>query len=96
MELPYKINYEIADFIINEKYRGKGYGKKILKLILNNINGNIFLWTTINNTNAISLYKKFGFQEITLSHKLIKFYKSKNKWIKTNIIGFILYNNTIQ
>ena len=93
MDLPYQINYEIADFIINKNYRGKGYGAKILKLILNKLDGNIFLWTTIDNIGAISLYKKFGFQEIFLSNKLKKIYKSKNKWLKTDIIGFILIKN---
>jgi ribosomal protein S18 acetylase RimI-like enzyme len=90
LKLPYKINYEISDVIINEDYRGKGYASKILKYIIKKLDGNIFLWTTVENIIAISLYTKLGFKQIKLNKKLINFYKSKNKWIRHDIIGMIL------
>jgi ribosomal protein S18 acetylase RimI-like enzyme len=103
MKLPYKIKYEIADIIISENFRSKGYGTIIMNKILTKITNStnsinptnltnlIFLWTTSNNHIAIGFYKKLGFEQIPISKKLDKFYRTQHKWISSNqnIIGFI-------
>lgn len=54
----------IEDLYINPKYRKKGIGKKIIKLILNiskNENIERIDWTCLNwNKNAIDFYKHIG------------------------------------
>jgi GNAT superfamily N-acetyltransferase len=52
----------ILDVIIDEKYRGKGLGKKLVEFITNHPrlkNTSLVLWTK----NAEKLYKKYGFKE---------------------------------
>jgi len=71
----YRLNinsFSIECFIygvaIKEKYRGKGYGNKIMNESIKwcqgkNIN-RIFLKVEADNHSAINLYKKFGFRVI--------------------------------
>lgn len=59
--------YWLWRFMIDENLQGKGYGRLALKSIIDyfRTNGakNIRLSTKASNTNAISLYKSFGFCE---------------------------------
>lgn len=65
----YSIIYErgeIVDIIIDDNFKGKGYGYKLLKKaieIIDNTNVlNITLEVNKNNLSAINLYKKVGFE----------------------------------
>ena len=59
--------FSIGDFAIYNEYRGKGFGSKCFKMLLDKIkksNGSlpIYLGVHVNNKKAIELYKKFGFK----------------------------------
>jgi diamine N-acetyltransferase len=59
--------YTIAGFMIDEKYRRRGYGKKALELLLDNIkkdknHNRIQLTVHQENVAAIELYEKAGFR----------------------------------
>ncbi|HEY2982301.1 MAG TPA: GNAT family N-acetyltransferase [Anaerolineales bacterium] len=60
----------IYDFIIEEEYRGKGYGKQALAALdetLQSMNvQSVALHVFAHNTNAIELYKKMGFETTDL------------------------------
>ncbi|MBU3133746.1 GNAT family N-acetyltransferase [Clostridium gasigenes] len=65
------INNEIDDLIVNEKYQGNGYGKKLLNFAINyyqnndveNINLGVAQW----NDKAIKLYTSVGFKVVVSS-----------------------------
>jgi GNAT superfamily N-acetyltransferase len=58
----------LCDIIVNEEFRGKGYGKEIVGSILAKAIENgakkAYLSVVNNNVIAKTLYKKIGFQEI--------------------------------
>ena len=57
-------NSKLLDEIyLEEEYRNKGIGTKIIMDILNN-NDVVYLWVNKENEKAISLYKKLGFNVI--------------------------------
>lgn len=56
---------EILLIYVDEKYRGKGIGSKLLKEIENN-GDKILLEVSIENIPAISLYKKFDYKVINI------------------------------
>ena len=57
-------NTKLLDEIyLEEEYRNKGIGTKIIMDILNN-NDVVYLWVYKENEKAISLYKKLGFNVI--------------------------------
>ena len=61
---PYRVWFD--RFFIDERYQGKGYGKAVIGIILENIAKDynckeIHLSVYPHNTPAISLYKKMGF-----------------------------------
>lgn len=55
----------IEHFAIKKEFRGKGYGKKIIKEVINNYNKDIILEverpTTTNSKRRIEFYKRLGF-----------------------------------
>ncbi|NMA04819.1 MAG: GNAT family N-acetyltransferase [Acholeplasmataceae bacterium] len=67
-------NYgQIIDIVIEEKYRKKGYGFKLLNYGINYLKGLnvnvVSLEVNVNNKAALSLYKKAGFtKERTLEN----------------------------
>lgn len=68
--LDYSIMYERAEinyiFVI-EEYRSKGIASKLLDYLFNNNDfKEISLEVNINNTNAIKLYTKYGFKEVSI------------------------------
>ena len=69
----------IINFLINPKYRNKGYGSYLLYTIvqkikdLNSIN-KIVLNVQVKNSTAIKLYRKFGFKIV---QKIEHYYQSK-------------------
>ena len=59
--------FSIGDFAIYKEYRGKGFGSKCFKMLLDKIKKSnstlpIYLGVHVNNTKAIEFYKKFGFK----------------------------------
>ena len=56
----YEDGREIAELYLEEEYRSKGIGTKIINNIIkeNNI---LYLWVYKKNKKAISLYKRLGF-----------------------------------
>ena len=48
----------LDEIFIEEKYRNKGIGTKIIESIIDNINNNIYLWVYKDNINAIKLKLK--------------------------------------
>ena len=61
---------DIHDIEVEFEYRGKGYGAKLMELFLNEMKNRgvivITLEVRIDNTVAISLYEKFGFECIAV------------------------------
>ena len=53
----------LDEIYLEEEYRNRGIGTKILKEVINN-NDIVYLWVYKKNIQAISLYKKLGFIEI--------------------------------
>ncbi|MBU3104658.1 GNAT family N-acetyltransferase [Clostridium gasigenes] len=62
------INNEIDDLIVNEKYQGNGYGKKLLNFAINyyqnNDVENISLGVVQWNDKAIKIYMSVGFKAV--------------------------------
>jgi ribosomal protein S18 acetylase RimI-like enzyme len=65
--------YEIKNIATYKKYQGKGYGKTMMKYIIENFKNkcNILLVGTGDSNKAISFYKNFGF---VYSHKIDNFF----------------------
>lgn len=60
-------NIEIIDFFVNNNYRNKKIGFNLInELIKDNKEKNITLEVNINNKIAINLYKKVGFEVVTI------------------------------
>ncbi|WP_028402414.1 GNAT family N-acetyltransferase [Ectobacillus panaciterrae] len=57
----------LFDIVTNEKYRNRGYGRKLILNILQwgkeNDAKNAYLQVMLNNTPALKLYSKLGFKE---------------------------------
>jgi ribosomal protein S18 acetylase RimI-like enzyme len=57
--------YEIAYLGISQRYRGKGYAKLLLRVVMANLKGHsIWLNTLDNNIEARTLYEYMGFKQI--------------------------------
>ena len=69
----------LDEIYLEEDYRDKGIGTKIIKNILNN-NDIVYLWVYKENEKAISLYKKLEFYVIkeTESRYYMKYIKGVN------------------
>ncbi len=67
----YKYIVHLSGFKISKEQRGKGFGYKSIELILNSIdkdfpkNDGIYLSVLKNNSTAIGIYTKLGFQPIS-------------------------------
>ena len=61
---------EIVDLYVDEKYRNMGCAKQLIKSVINNCKenncNNITLEVNKNNIPAISLYKYFGFKDVSI------------------------------
>ena len=56
---------DIIDVVVDEEYRRKGYGQKLIELVIHsNLGKRIILEVSVNNKAAIGLYNKLGFREI--------------------------------
>lgn len=70
---------EIIDVFVMPEYQGNGYGDKLLKYILDNYkNRNYFLEVNVNNEKAINLYKKNGFEILTIRKH---YYKDEDAYV---------------
>jgi ribosomal protein S18 acetylase RimI-like enzyme len=57
--------YEIAYLGVSKKYRGCGYGKLLLSLVMNDFKGRCLWLNALENNNiACKLYQELGFKEI--------------------------------
>ena len=55
---------ELRDFVVKEEYRGKGYGKEIIKNVLDFCKkNNIRKVIAISFPEYLEFFKKFGFQQ---------------------------------
>ena len=65
--------YEIKNLATYEKYQGKGYGKIMMKYIIENVKDkcNTLLVGTGDIEKAIKYYESFGFK---YSHRIIDFF----------------------
>lgn len=54
----------IVSLCVNNKYQGKGIGKKLMEMIP--VKEKVFLHVKKNNNIAISLYEKMGFKPVKL------------------------------
>jgi len=70
------LNNEIDELIVNKKYQGQGYGKKLLNFGINYFQTknetNIFLRVARWNKKAMNLYEKSGFEVATITEVLTK------------------------
>ena len=66
----------LDEIYVEEEYRNKGIGTKIILDILNN-NDVVYLWVYKENEKAISLYKKLGFNVIEETES--RYYMKYNK-----------------
>ena len=58
-------DYEIAYLGVSHRYRGKGYSKVLMKIVLSNLeNNSIWLNTFSDNVQACKLYENMGFYPI--------------------------------
>ena len=56
---------DIIDVVVDEEYRRKGYGQRLVEFVIhNNLGKRIILEVSVNNKAAIGLYNKLGFREI--------------------------------
>lgn len=65
-------NIDILSIYVEEKYRKKNIGSSLLEELINNnryLKQSIMLEVSTNNTPAINLYKKMGFQIINIRKK---------------------------
>ena len=70
------VDNKIDEIYLEEEYRNKGIGTKIIMDILNN-NDVVYLWVYKENEKAISLYKKLGFNVIEETES--RYYMKYNK-----------------
>ena len=68
-----ELTYELTKMAVKPKYRNKGIGKKLLNKCIEFSNSNgyesIILYSNKELTNAIHLYKLYGFEEIKMEIK---------------------------
>lgn len=78
--------YELEIIVVSSECRNKGIATKLLNYFTNNyckINDEIFLEVSCENTNAINLYKKIGFDIINIRKK---YYGSIDAYIMKKVI----------
>lgn len=63
---------EINNFLVKDIHRNCGLGNKILKLFTENVEKSITLEVRVDNDNAIHLYKKYGFKEVSIRKNYYK------------------------
>ncbi len=57
---------ELLNLVVAPEWRGKGVGRSLLKALLADHRGTVFLEVRESNTVAIKFYKSFGFQELSI------------------------------
>ena len=69
---------EILDIVIDKNYRNQGNGYDLLDYVLNENKKKCFLEVNENNSNAIKLYEKLGFNVISIRKN---YYKGADAYI---------------
>lgn len=57
---------EIDYIVVDSKYRRKGIASKLLEYVISLDSANITLEVNVDNFSAINLYKKYGFEEVSI------------------------------
>lgn len=84
---------EILNFLINDKYQNKGYGKRFLKFVISYLKTRkiktVTLEVSVLNKKALKLYQKLNFEIVLIKPK---YYKDKSDayLLKRNV-----YNDNI-
>lgn len=75
---------QIQFLYVDSKYRGKGYGKKLLEYVLKDLKNKgisiVKLVTYTNNHAAIKVYNKMGFKESHRDDKLVYYEKDLSNY----------------
>lgn len=64
----------LSMFIIKSTYRHQGFGTRLLQYIINTYSHPIILEVRIENINAINLYRKHGFKDISNTYQRYNIY----------------------
>jgi len=62
----------INHICVYNQYRGQGVASKLLEMCIDSIKGEIILEVSNKNTNAIRLYKKYGFFQFDSTNNMLK------------------------
>ncbi len=65
--------WELTVIGVFPKHRGKGVGKALMKKVVSNVKGDIFLHVKTDNLPAIRLYESFNFRKV---RRIPKFYST--------------------
>jgi ribosomal protein S18 acetylase RimI-like enzyme len=84
----------IQTICVNPNARGKGYGTSLLKhaeAIISNYSPNVFICVSDFNTGALTLYLKFGFEEVGVLKDFVKMGFNEKLLRKTTgpIVGYL-------
>lgn len=62
----YKNTFELNELAVLEEYQGKGYGKELMKCLIENFRGDKILLSTkrFENEKIINFYHKLGFKDL--------------------------------
>lgn len=62
----YKNTFELNELAVLEKYQSKGYGKELMKCLIENFKGDKILLSTkkFENEKVINFYHKLGFKDL--------------------------------
>ena len=80
----------IADILIIKKYRGKGYGRMLIKDVLYKLRYNLFSYLYCEDKN-IKFYEKYGFVKIYKIANSSNSSNSYNLMVRFNMIMIIVF-----
>ena len=91
--IPYLNSFMLDEFYIMTDYQHKGYGKEILKSIVDN-NSHLYAWSYKENEYLIKLLKEFNFNEYKIKDNLIIFmydeiYTKLNQELRDVKFGYV-------
>ena len=77
--------YELLMIVVDKSFRNRHIGNNLLSFILDNYvkNNDILLEVDASNSNAINLYKKFGFETINIRKK---YYINNDAYVMKRVV----------
>lgn len=77
--------YELLMIVVDKSFRNRHIGNNLLSFILDNYvkNNDILLEVDTSNSNAINLYKKFGFETINIRKK---YYINNDAYVMKRVV----------